>query len=212
MWIGIDVGGRTKGFHFAAISADFEVTLGNACDQPVQEVTEWMKQFEPVQRIAVDAPPDWAVDGEPYRACERKFLDEKICNIFYTPTQAIGAARSEGRGDGYYDWIAHGIELWRRLADDFGREKTIECFPTASLTRWGGPRRDRSRARWSKAILASCWGDELDDVSKARNQDQRDAVAAALTAWQFDIYSDTVEFFGPLHVPRYVPEARPGAG
>jgi len=56
---------------------------------------------------------------------------------------------------------------------------TIEVFPTASWTRWCGPRGTVSRAQWSRAGLTQLG---LLDLPERSNQDQRDAIAAAVTA------------------------------
>lgn len=58
----------------------------------------------------------------------------------------------------------------------------IEVFPTASWARWHGKRGARSRAAWSQQGLASLG---LEGVPARTNQDQRDAIAAAMTARQY---------------------------
>lgn len=206
MWIGIDVGGRRKGLHLAAIRPDEELSLDQARgNSQTEDALEWIQQFEPIRCVAIDAPADWAADSElSYRACEKCFRSKGICNIFYTPTQAVGERRARRNGgDGHYEWIECGIELRRRLVARYGNEMIVECFPTASLTRWG-TRREGSRARWSRNVLTNRWGGRF-EVSKARNQDQRDALAAALTALQFDTAPESMEAFGPLQVPRERP-------
>lgn len=72
----------------------------------------------------------------------------------------------------------------------------MEVFPTASWTRWSGPRGAVSRARWSRAALASLG---VEDVPQRTNQDQRDAIAAAVTARQHTF--GQTETFGEIVVP-----------
>jgi predicted nuclease with RNAse H fold len=142
--------------------------------------------------VAVDAPAAWADPGEASRACERAFLRAGVCGIRPTPDEA----RATGRRDNYYEWIERGLALWAAL-----RRRgvpTVECFPTASWTRWFGPRVGTSRAAWTRAGLPALG---VQGVGAVRNQDERDAVAAALTAWQSDRRPATVERFGDLVVP-----------
>ena len=71
----------------------------------------------------------------------------------------------------------------------------LECFPTASWTRWEKPRGRRRRDAWTREVLM---GLGLSGVVP-RNQDQRDAVAAALTARQHR--EGATERFGDIVVP-----------
>ncbi len=74
--------------------------------------------------------------------------------------------------------------------------RTIEVFPTASWTRWSGRRGATRRSTWTRAGLAHL---PLDNIPARTNQDQRDAIAAALTARQ---HSDKLtEVFGDIVVP-----------
>jgi hypothetical protein len=73
----------------------------------------------------------------------------------------------------------------------------IECFPTAAWTRWHRPRAGRSRSAWSREALAAS---DLQGVPQRTNQDARDAIAAALTARDFD--QVRCQAFGQIVVPR----------
>lgn len=73
----------------------------------------------------------------------------------------------------------------------------IECFPTAAWTRWHGPRAGRSRSAWTREGLAAS---ELEGVPPRTNQDARDAIAAALTARDYD--QGRYQAFGQIVVPR----------
>jgi predicted nuclease with RNAse H fold len=79
----------------------------------------------------------------------------------------------------YYAWIVEGLALFDTLA---ARDvDVIEVFPTASWTRWLGKRGARTRSSWSRNGLATLG---LEGLPKRTNQDQRDAIAAAVTARQ----------------------------
>lgn len=192
-WSGIDVGGPRKGFHAALLTDDLDVAF-REFDGPeqVDRLVEWIGVVVPGV-VAVDSPAAWAASGLRARPCEVAFAREHICGIRFTPDAATAAART----DGYYGWIENGLELWGRLGDlDV---TVIECFPTASWTRWHGPRDRTSRARWTRQALGSLAERGLSGTEAATNQDRRDAVAAALTARQWD--RAEMLAFGPLVVP-----------
>jgi len=69
-------------------------------------------------------------------------------------------------------------------------------FPTASWTRWHGPRGARPRGVWSREALAALG---LAGVPARTNQDQRDAIAAALTAREHS--AARTEAIGDIVVP-----------
>ncbi|MFA9430685.1 DUF429 domain-containing protein [Egicoccus sp. AB-alg2] len=195
-WVGIDVGGRRKGFHLAAVRGDGRVQLSHA-DGPDAVETAVGRTLEALPvRVAVDAPAAWAPDGVPARPDEVAFLAARVCAIRFTPDAATAAART----DGYYEWVEHGLQLWHGLRE--ADLEVVECFPTASWTRWLGPREQRTRPAWTGAGIASLYAVGDGGVlfgDRPRNQDQRDALAAALTARQ-SAHPDTVRF-GPLVVP-----------
>ena len=97
-------------------------------------------------------------------------------------------------GNPYYEWIVEGLRLYEALEQQ--PCEVIECFPTASWTRWHGPRDGRSRADWSSECLKLLG---LDGVPTRLNQDQRDAIAAALTARAHE--EGRAELFGEIVVP-----------
>ena len=106
--------------------------------------------------------------------------------IRWTPEQA--ALRGP-----YYEWIVHGLELYAALEKEVPAADLIEVFPTAAWTRWIGPRDGRRRAAWSSAGIEALGESALDlhdlaaKAGKPRlNQDDRDAIAAALVARQHE--------------------------
>ena len=184
MWGGVDVGGQRKGFHAALI--DDSGLRGLANLKAVADVVEWLERSRP-QVVAVDSPIAAAPDGASSREGERR-LAAAVCGIRYTPE------RSRLSGNAYYAWIEHGLELYDALAD--GPWTVVECFPTASWTRWAGGRGRRTRAAWSRGALA---GFTLEGVPPRLSQDERDAIGAALTARCHD--GGATEPFGGIVVP-----------
>jgi predicted nuclease with RNAse H fold len=166
-WAGVDVGGARKGFHVAVIDEqrllylDRSIRPGDVC-----------RSAEGSMLVAVDAPRTCARAGESVRDSERRLVREVRCGIRWTPDEQT--VRS---GNPYYGWIRHGLELYDALAA--GGFHAVECFPTASWTRWGGARSCEPRARWAGRVLATV---ELADLPTRMNQDCRDAIGAALTA------------------------------
>jgi predicted nuclease with RNAse H fold len=184
-WLGVDVGGKRKGFDLALIDDQRLLDLQDHLNH--EEVVELVEAHRPTV-VAVDSPRCCAPEGESTRAGERE-LAKKICGIRWTPDEN----RVHG-GNPYYVWIVHGLELYRAL-EGCGAE-VIEVFPTASWTRWYGRRGSRRRAAWSREGLA---GLVLEGVPARTNQDQRDAIAAAMTARQHT--QGMTETMGEIVVP-----------
>lgn len=178
-WAGVDVGGRRKGFHAVVVDGERLVAgparLGNA-----RTAVAWLAAHDP-RLVAVDSPCAPAPRGLRSRPCERA-LARAVCGIRYTPD------RDRLAGNPYYEWILNGFELYAALAG--AGIQAVECFPTASFTRWAGARGERTRAEWTRAALG---------LRVAHGQDGRDAVAAALTARSAAL--GAVEEFGDIVVP-----------
>jgi predicted nuclease with RNAse H fold len=191
-WIGVDVGGKRKGFDVAVIDEHGLVALvGRLGRRDVVEVVE----AERPAVVGIDSPRCCAPTGRTARAGERA-LARAICGIRWTPDLATV------EGNPYYAWIIEGLELFEALGD---RDlELIEVFPTASWTRWFGSRGARSRAVWTKGGTNRL---ALDGVPARTNQDQRDAIAAAITARQHT--QGTTESLGEIVVP--VTVTSPGA-
>jgi predicted nuclease with RNAse H fold len=183
-WMGVDVGGRRKGFDVAVIDDRALVELRGHL--AVEEVVALAGRHRP-QVIAVDSPRSCAPPDATHRPDEAALRRGVGVGIRWTPP------RSALDGNPYYAWILHGLELYAALRG----ETTVECFPTASWTRWAGPRDGRPRSAWSAAALASL---DLAGVAARLNQDQRDAIGAALTARAFA--RGECERFGEIVVPR----------
>jgi predicted nuclease with RNAse H fold len=166
-WIGVDVGGERKGFDVAVIDESLVLAIQNRLGR--HDVADLVIAYQP-SAVAIDSPRSCAPDGQTARDCERQ-LARSICGIRWTPDEHRVHASP------YYAWIVEGLGLHAALADQ--GVDAIEVFPTASWTRWYGKRGTRSRATWTRQGLAALG---LDGVPARTNQDQRDAIAAAVTA------------------------------
>jgi predicted nuclease with RNAse H fold len=168
LWLGVDVGAPRKGFDVALVDKDTLVKLRGR--QTVADIVKLADTHMPLV-TAIDSPRSCAPDGHTSRADERA-LSRAVCGIRWTPDLA-----QVHDGSDYYAWIRHGLELFSALATR--GHSTIEVFPTASWTRWCGPRGTASRARWSRRGVEQLG---LAGLPTSTNQDQRDAIAAAVTA------------------------------
>jgi predicted nuclease with RNAse H fold len=180
-WLGIDVGGPRKGFDVALID-DREV-LELRSRLGTSDVVKLVASARPAV-VGIDSPCACAPDGETSRADERA-LARAVCGIRWTPDRARVAASA------YYGWVVHGLALHAAV-------DAIEVFPTASWTRWLGPRGTRSRTEWTRAGLPAL---RLAGIPVRINQDQRDALAAAVTARAHS--RGETEAFGAIYVPRH---------
>ena len=142
----------------------------------VDEAIRELERYAPTV-VAVDSPKACAPDGQKSRPCERELVASGLCNLRWTPDRS-----TLDEGNTYYDWVLNGLALYAALADAEPRLgwTVIEVFPTASWTVWAGCRGSRSRAAWTSEGLAALRLADLPD--RRLNQDDRDAVAAALTA------------------------------
>ena len=183
-WMGVDVGGRRKGFDIALVEDQRLIDLRQR--QSVDDVVARVASAKPTV-VAVDSPRSCAARGRTHRP-EEKELRDGVCGIRWTP------ARSQLTGNPYYEWIVEGLRLYKAL--ERHRVEVIECFPTASWTRWHGPRAGRRRSGWSREGLAAL---HLEAVPPRTNQDMRDAIAAALTARDHDL--GRAQAFGDIVVP-----------
>lgn len=192
-WIGVDVGGERKGFDVAVVDGCRVLALRNRLGY--QQVADLVMTCQPAV-VAIDSPRSCAPEGHTAREGELQ-LARQVCGIRWTPDiQHV-------RANPYYAWIREGLALFGTL-EGCGAE-IIEVFPTASWTRWHGRRGPRTRAAWSRQALAALG---LDGVPARTNQDQRDAIAAALTARQHT--QGTTETIGGIVVP--LPASTPRTG
>jgi predicted nuclease with RNAse H fold len=182
----VDVGGKRKGFDAAVIDDRqlLELRGGLTCEHVADLVTAHSPAV-----VAVDSPRYCAPEGQTCRDDERQ-LAASVCGIRWTPDS------DHVRASPYYAWILEGLALFDALSRG-GAETVIEVFPTASWTRWLGKRGSRSRAAWTRQGLAALG---LEGIPGRTNQDQRDAIAAAVTARQHSM--GQTEAIGDIVVPR----------
>jgi predicted nuclease with RNAse H fold len=185
-WAGIDVGGSRKGFDLTVVDGGSVVDLRSRLRDP-PAVLAALAPHEPVV-VGVDSPASPAPPGARLREDERE-LARAVCGIRWTPEAATIAS-----GSAYYEWARRGLELHRALRAELDCI-VIEVFPTASWTRWFGPR-EGPRAAWTRAGLARLG---LDGVPARTNQDVRDSIAAAVTAREHGL--GRTEAFGEIVVP-----------
>jgi predicted nuclease with RNAse H fold len=186
VWAGVDVGGTRKGFHAAVVNTDALQVLHRS--QSPDDLVEWLRPWQP-RLVAVDSPVSTAPKGLSSRAGERLLVRAGICGIRYTP------ARAEIHRNDYYEWIRNGLRLYAALAE--ADLPAIECFPTASWSRLAGAKGKERRSTWTRRALA---GLELRGLPRRLSQDDRDAIAAAVTARLHD--AGSTESFGEIVVPR----------
>ncbi|MBV8987114.1 MAG: DUF429 domain-containing protein [Solirubrobacterales bacterium] len=184
MWVGVDVGAKRKGFDVALIDDRRLLALRGGLTR--EGVIELVQGARPAV-VAIDSPRSCARDGARARDGERR-LNKAICGIRWTPDARHVHASS------YYGWIVEGFGLFEALASR-GIE-AIEVFPTASWTRWLGKRASRTRSSWSSEGLRILG---LEGAPIRCNQDQRDAIAAAVTARLHT--NGRTEMFGEIVVP-----------
>jgi predicted nuclease with RNAse H fold len=173
-----------KGFDVAVIDERRVLSLQNRLR--CKQVVELVVTYQPAV-VAIDSPRSCAPEGKTARAGELQ-LARSICSIRWTPDMRRVQARP------YYAWILEGLALFDALSG-CGAE-VIEVFPTASWTRWHGRRGPRTRSAWTRQGLAVLG---LDGVPARTNQDQRDAIAAAMTACQHTLAM--TETMGDIVVP-----------
>ena len=184
VWVGVDVGGKRKGFDVAVI--DDRRVLALQSRQSCEQVVETVIAKRPAV-VAIDSPRTCAPEGQTARDSELQ-LAKSICGIRWTPdAQRV-------RASAYYAWILEGLALFDALAAHSG--EVIEVFPTASWTRWHGKRGSQTRSAWTRQGLAAL---ALNSVPARTNQDQRDAIAAAMTARQHSLTQ--TETIGDIVVP-----------
>jgi predicted nuclease with RNAse H fold len=183
-WIGVDVGGERKGFDVAVIDRRELLLLRRRLT--CAEVVGIVEEFDPLV-VGIDSPRRCAPEGARSRECERKVATE-VCGIRWTPDA------SAVESNAYYAWVVHGLKLYAAL-EIVGAE-VIEVFPTASWTRWLGKRGPQRRSAWTTVGLTRL---ALASLPTRTNQDQRDAIAAAVTARQYS--NGTAQRIGDIVVP-----------
>lgn len=185
--LGVDVGGRRKGFDVAVLDGSTVALLasGASCDQVVEVALE-----SAPAAIGVDSPARCAPPGERSRAGER-LLAREVCPIFYTPDE-----RTVRSGNPFYGWVVEGLALYEALRQRLPGTPCPEVFPSAAWTVWAGPRDGRPKAKWSRLALRRAG---VAGLPARCSQDARDAVGAALVAAEY--HRGRARDFGGIAVP-----------
>jgi predicted nuclease with RNAse H fold len=178
--VGIDVGGKRKGFHavvlrdgvFAKMTSTDPAAIVNWCGERGAKI------------VAVDAPCGWSQSGSS-RLAERDLkLGNKKIHCFATPTRAAAQAHNKG----FYGWVFNGERLYKELVPHYllfdGNGCTapacFESFPHAIACFLSGKVVSREK-NIRRSILAAQGYDE----SSLPNADFVDAALCALAARAF---------------------------
>jgi predicted nuclease with RNAse H fold len=141
-WIGVDVGGRKKGFDVALIDDRAVLQLEGGLDRG--DVVELVERARP-KVVAIDSPCRCAPEGHTSRDGER-LLAKSICGIRWTPDERKVHASA------YYAWVVEGLALFKALAAnevEVTRAPRVDGGGAANLRRpaqrdSGGPRSGRA--------------------------------------------------------------------
>lgn len=205
---GIDVGGKTKGFH-AAILRDGTFETRKSCDPTA--ITSFLRE-RGATVVAIDAPCGWSqLEVSPMgrsRLCERELRllpDGPPIQCFRTPSLEKArehVAKAGSQEKSFYGWVFNGLEMYdelRRLGHnpyngtDRSGPVTFETFPNAIASFLKGERVSAQR----KVKLANRQAalQELKyDISKFdRDIDFIDAALCAVAAKAF-LEGKTTEF------------------
>lgn len=189
--VGVDVGGRKKGFHAVALRNGQLLGTMSTCD-PLA-IVQWCVALHALA-VGVDAPCSWSLSGHA-RRCERELAAAGI-TAFATPSQAVGANHP------FYGWMLNGAELFRLLAQHYplfdGRSTPVrvcfETFPHAVACALAGrilsakqKRRDRPRLLHEAGIA----------LERLTNIDQLDAALCALAAHH--LVARSARIYGDAH-------------
>jgi len=184
MVVGIDVGGKRKGFHAVALLDGCFVD--KKADSDPEVIVNWCIGHG-AKVVAVDAPCRWSLSGKS-RLAERalEIAGEKI-HCFATPTYEDALANKKR----FYDWVFNGEKLYRRLESHqylrFNDEQTkgqtcIETFPHAVVCAMAG----RVVAAKPKAsVRRKALRNKGYDDSSLPNIDFVDAALCAVAADEF---------------------------
>ena len=105
--VGIDVGGRRKGFHAVALRDGRHA--GQFTSSDPEALGHWCREEIGARVIAIDAPCRWSSDGRP-RPCERELMARGI-RCFPSPSRE----RAIEHPSDFYGWMLRGEALYQAL-------------------------------------------------------------------------------------------------
>ncbi len=178
--IGIDVGGRSKGFHAVALQGGrYHDALAS---KDIEELTHWCVHAMKATVIAIDAPCEWSATGRG-RPAEHELMRKHIW-CFSTPLEAVAHAHPKD----HYGWMLHGKKLYKALEATHpvrdprkpGRTRyCIETFPHAITWHLRGGKANARKRRDERGALLDRLG--IDRMALT-NIDKVDAALCAYTA------------------------------
>ncbi|MDI6789494.1 MAG: DUF429 domain-containing protein [Thermodesulfobacteriota bacterium] len=194
--VGIDVGGKVKGFHAVALRGETFVDKATAANPAL--IVDWCLDHRAAV-VSVDAPCGWSQTGLS-RLAERELLGKKI-HCFATPTRE----RAENHDKGFYDWVFNGENLYMQLRRHYplfdGRKRKgtvcFETFPHAIVCAMKGRLVSwKSKVKVRREALETIGY----DISNLSNIDFVDAalcavVADAFSKGSYKVYGDSAEGF-----------------
>jgi predicted nuclease with RNAse H fold len=179
--IGVDVGGRRKGFNAVLVVDD--AVVDRFASGVALDVAKWCASVQP-QIIAIDAPCQWSTTGRA-RACERQLMEEGVF-CFSTPAKKIAVNHPAE----HFEWMLNGMLLYEGVSDLFplfsgcwshGSRCVIETFPHAVVCAIAGEV-VRARPKSSVRRLALRAAGISDESERLTNIDFVDAALCAVAA------------------------------
>lgn len=177
--VGIDVGGKRRGFHAVALSdGNF---VGKKTDPNPAVIVGWCLHHRATV-VAVDAPCRWSQAGSSRKA--ERILGRQGIYCFATPTRERALHRD------FYKWVFNGEKLYECLTAQYplfdgqwtNEQMCIETFPHAVVCALAGQvvsARPKSKVRRT-ALTNSGYDD-----SGLPNIDFVDAALCAIAAYEF---------------------------
>lgn len=195
--VGVDVGGKRKGFHAVALHGYH--CIDKIATPSASSIIEWCKQKQAVA-IGIDAPCQWSLTGRA-RSAERALMNEGIW-CFATPTLEVAKSHPKD----HYGWMIAGAELFSllkthyRLFDGHPVDSSPVCFetfPQAVACVLAGK---IISAKRKSSVRRKLLSDMEIDTSTLPNIDFVDAALCAVTAQSllagnYDHYGDCLEGF-----------------
>jgi predicted nuclease with RNAse H fold len=190
--VGIDVGGKVKGFHAVALRDG--IFVDKTTDDNPFAIVEWCCAKEAIV-VAVDAPCRWSQTGLS-RLAERelKLFGKKI-HCFATPARERAANNTKK----FYDWVFNGERLYRLLENNYLLFKgvrrigpaCVETFPQAIICNMEGT---IISAKYKKQVRRQALKNRGYDTTNLSNIDFIDAALCAVAADEFR--KDNYQCFG----------------
>ncbi len=181
--VGIDVGGKRKGFHGVALDGNRMIGKIHSCE--VDELIHWCTQDVNADLVSVDAPCRWAKDGKS-RPAEQQLMARRI-QCYSTPLRPIAVVHPTN----FYGWVLQGEELYAALERHFplytGQKLEVSriCFETfPHAITWhlrGGDAVGELKAVQRRELLQEA----KIDTASFHNMDFIDAALCALAAKSF---------------------------